>query len=342
MPVPASIFTVFLCSLVAPASQTSSADLLTQARQILGSCPVDCKPFGADIWLLRKRLASKEELLSMAIQVEQGDEACLCGKTGPSVVEVERQAQLLAEAVLLFHLGQDADAAKLNLGRLRNAAHKSPEHTSISELLLRAVAFTHGSDAAMNEAANLTGALRIHLVVSATLTQSLKPEVKVPLLREALRAWQVYSGSDKELLGRPLMEALEKLSLRQEAEAVAQFSPSLQARLDRIRAAPMPMPPAPPAVVQEAIEVVRNDSPDRALALLQATPKETQAFLLETFGRHLSQAGFLSHLPALSTPLTPPQKLALFIGILKHQTNASTMIVFEDFLQTHTLPKPTP
>lgn len=330
-----------LLFVVPPATMsTTPSDLLVEARRLLDSCPVDCKPFGADVWLVRKRLASKEELLSMAVQVEQGDEACLCGRSGPAVIAVEREAMLLTEAVLLFHLGGDPAAAELNLDRLRTVYRKTPANLSVAELLIRAIAMMKGPEASIAEMVGLGEAARIHLLTSATLSRSLKLETKGPMLREALTAWEGFAGEEKAPLARTLLEGLEAAHLKGEADKLAASHPELASRLDRLRHMPKGMPPAPPRAVLVALETLarRPNNPGEILQPLLDAPNESQPVLFEAFGRFV-HAKHLPSVVSLLAQLTPTQRLPLLIGLIKSQTRESVMILYEDFLQTHSWPK---
>lgn len=102
---------------------------------------------GSAVWNLRRRTADRDTLMSMAVAVEQGEESCLCGKTAPTAADLERQGLLIAEAVLLWHLAENADGVRHNTQRLRNVTYKAadaPYAPLLWTALLRLTALTGG------------------------------------------------------------------------------------------------------------------------------------------------------------------------------------------------------
>lgn len=92
------------------------APLVARAWAEWAACGQGCKGesgLGAELWKLRRRLADRDTLISMAVAVEQGEDACergeeaceqgedacLCGKTNPTATDVERQGLLIADAL---------------------------------------------------------------------------------------------------------------------------------------------------------------------------------------------------------------------------------------------------
>lgn len=120
----------------------------------------EAKAAAADVWIVRRRLATKEELAAMAVQAEQGDEACLCGKKSPTIPEVERQAHLLAEATLLYQLASDKASALRTLSLLRNVAHKAEGNDAVWQLHLRMTMWMEGPEAALREASAIHPSFR--------------------------------------------------------------------------------------------------------------------------------------------------------------------------------------
>ncbi|MFN4241787.1 MAG: hypothetical protein ACK4PI_00965 [Tepidisphaerales bacterium] len=153
---------------------------------------------GSAVWNLRRRTADRDTLMSMAVAVEQGEESCLCGKTSPTAADLERQGLLIAEAVLLWHLAENADGVRHNTQRLRNVTYKAadaPYAPLLWTALLRLTALTGGDhradDAAeprgygalaVREAAVLPEPMRSAYLAAAARWPGLPEEARTALL----------------------------------------------------------------------------------------------------------------------------------------------------------------
>jgi hypothetical protein len=316
-------------------------ELIRLARTTLDNCGESCRDLAADVWAVRKRVADRVELASMAVQVEQGDEACLCGKKSPTATALDRQAQLLAEAATLFHRAGDAAGAERNLGKLRNTAHAHADNSLVLELLVRTSTLLGGAPAGVGELSTLRNdRLRVHVLTHAAAARALPTEATKAVLTEASRAYLALPTEARTGLARPLFDRLRRAGLNAEARSVADTSPERDAWLELLSQPLSTTAAAPiPDAVRVALTPLEGPKPDlRAAAAKLATLEGPAApFLHESAGRAAARRDVGLALD-LARQLRPaPLRLAFATGAAKQLTDDRAG--WDDFLATHAMPE---
>lgn len=290
-------------------------ELLAQVQKEFSGCEKgECDSFGADVWALRKRVATTEELRSMAVQSEQGDESCLCGVKTPTVVAIDRQAHLLAEAALLYHLCGDGEGAMFCLTRLRNVAAKEPSNLGVAELLVRTSALLNGAEAGVREAAGISPAeTRGRVLIAASETAGLENSVRDGLLKAVGDV-----GTANQLA---MVRALERAGDSEGADAFVDAQPAaergkLRMALFKLRRERTEKTPDPAAL-------------SKALASTDAIAIEHAA---ETSGGELSVEKVKQI--AASLPGGAP-RVGFLVGAMRGMTKGTDRVRYEDFLVMH-------
>lgn len=324
------------------APQAPEIELIRLARTTLDNCGDSCRDLAADVWAVRKRVAGKVELASMAVQVEQGDEACLCGKKSPTATALDRQAQLLAEAATLFHRAGDPAGAERNLGKLRNTAHAHADNALVLELLVRTSTLLGGASAGVGELSTLrSDRLRVHVLTHAAAARVLPAEASRAVLTEASRAFLALPVEAREGLARPLFDRLRRAGMTSDARAVADTSPERDAWIELLSqplstlTAGAPTPDA----VRSALTPLDGPKPDlrAAAANLAKLDGPAASFLQESAGRAVATRD-----PALALDLArqlrpATLRLAFATGAAKQLTDDRA--TWDDFLATHAMPE---
>jgi len=300
----------------AKAAPTGLADIVAEVVRSLANCGEACrteKGLSAEVWNLRKRVATTEDLRSMAVQVEQGEESCLCGKTSPTATEVEKQGVLLAEAILLWHLAGDTDGVRYNTQRLRNVVAQvagKPEEPGLMELLVRAVAIAGGESAkpgkvpdsgkrygeiALWEVAGVKpDAMRVGVLIGAAGSGGVETEARRILLRDAAKSWAALPTevrAEKPGMAIRLAGELAEVGLEPELAALLATLPDairLKATtsVERARSKSSPVAPVAAAsgglaeVAEGAATLAKGAAPAKDVAAkLSATPPEARVWV---------------------------------------------------------------
>lgn len=330
----------------APALQPDATPvrLLALARTAVDACGDSpaCKSASADVWILRRRLGSPADLSAMAVQAEQGDEACLCGKVTPTTPEVERQARLLAEASLLFHLaGEKADAAR-NLARLRNVGHKAPADAAVWQLLLRVSLLLDGPNAALRDSGSAASpALRAHALTVAADSAAIAPDRRAAVLRYVLTEVS-QSPAAHEGLAAPLAMALHRVGLSADARSLLPLVPeaSRERLASRLSAGDVPAKAAAPAEARAAATALRDGrAPRDVAATLDALAGDTAPYLWSAAGVEVARVAPREALEQTAAAIRSPLARATFAAAAaKELTAANARAVYDEILFTRAFP----
>lgn len=288
----------------------------------------EARGVSADVWTLRRRVATRDQLVAMAVQAEQGDEACLCGKTSPTTPEVERQARLLAEAGLLYHLAGDDASAGRSLALLRNAAHKSSQrpvdnapvdNAVVWQLHVRLAVLLGGADAGVRESAAIADrTTRLAALAGATRTAGLPTPDRRAILRFVLA--DVREAGVPARLREVLAGALAEAGEPREAAEIAG------------RDVPVAIgAPVEPAFVGKLVDELSRLSVTAAASRIDALGGDTASYFATAAGRGLARRGVAVR-PIAEQVRSPLLRASLAIGAAKALTAEGPRVAFDDFL----------
>lgn len=331
--------------------------VVSQATAALSLCGDGCKNergLAAEVWNLRKRVASPDDLRSMAVQVEQGEESCLCGKTNPTATEVEKQGILIAEAVLLWHLAGDTEGVRYNTQRLRNVVAKvagKPDEPGLMELLVRVIALAGEGkppskdgfgDLAVREVAGIKPeSMRVRVLLGAATSTGLETDARRKLLTAAAEGWALLPKSDRSDLGIRLAGELRRNGLDPLATAViSELDPASRQRVQPAATPATPTGTPVLAASREGIAGVANSvadlvrrgaAPKDIAAAIAAAPAEARVWVAshagELSGADAARAGAIAQaLPS------GPIRVSWLAGVGKSLTATSPRIRYEDVL----------
>lgn len=306
--------TLLLLTLPAAAARPDPAPLVARAWAEWSACGENCKGesgLGAELWNLRRRLADRDTLISMAVAVEQGEEACLCGKTNPTATDVERQGLLIAEAILLWHLADNAEGVRHNTQRLRNVVARSagqPYEPALTAVLLRLVALT-GGDARPEDTANPDG----------YGPQAVR---EAAILIEPARSVALTAAARSAALPEPARQALYAAT---EPPSPDEPTPP---------PASISLPPNHPITARLDPLLALVHSPEALARSLAALPAEQHVWTAQQIGRRLPNVlrdardilGVADALPQ------GPVRIALLVGAAQSLTHAHPRARYEDLL----------